>query len=349
MCLSLFWAAPSLNAQMQAQPVLGSAAQPFDATNLREPAGIGDIGLVQAGDDPAYARPDFDDSKWLPVNAKSQLGEYFPHDRPNVVWRRIHIRISPTETGLALQEYLQVIPAFEVYVNGQKLMGSGRVEPSVPYTSYAAIVARIPEAQLQSGSLVIAVRARADRSWRGGAFPGFWADQLRLGQESALRNQELLRVIGANGAEVLWNLLGLGVGIAAFVLFTAQRLHLEYLWIFLSGVQGAANSSLDIIFRVNNLPMGWVLVYYLLEFAGWILLLLICQSFLRKRFGWYQWLCAVAAVLTNAAGDAIYLYGSLPYQDMLFLVIPLEILVAAVLPWLFFRQLRRGNREVGIC
>ena len=56
-----------------------ATAQAFDATNLRQPAEIGTVGVVQAGDNPAYAQPDFDDSKWLPVDAKTLPGDYFPH------------------------------------------------------------------------------------------------------------------------------------------------------------------------------------------------------------------------------------------------------------------------------
>ncbi len=78
-------------------------AQTFDATGLREPAEIGATGLVQAGDNPAYARPDFDDSKWLPVDAKTPLRGYFPREQSTIVWHRIHINVGPCETRIALQ------------------------------------------------------------------------------------------------------------------------------------------------------------------------------------------------------------------------------------------------------
>jgi hypothetical protein len=52
-----------------------TTAQAVDATTLREPLEIGAAGLVQTGDNPAWAQPDFDDSKWLPANAKSHPSE----------------------------------------------------------------------------------------------------------------------------------------------------------------------------------------------------------------------------------------------------------------------------------
>jgi phosphoserine phosphatase RsbU/P len=348
LCLGLFGAALALKAQTQVQPVVGSAARPYDATNLREPAGIGDIGLVQAGDDPAYARPDFDDSKWLPLDAKTTLHEYFPHYRPNVVWHRIHIKVDPGETQLALQTYA-ISRAFEVYVNGEKLMGSGQVEPYVPYTFYASHIERVPETQLRSGSLVIALRVHYSRSAWASVQPGSWAPRsLALGQESALRNQSLLKVIEENEANVLEALLGLGVGLVGLALFTAQRGQFEYLWIFLGGALQAAESVLLLNLQVHNLPADQMVVLYLLDLASNVTLLFILQSFLRKRFGWLLWLCAVTALFISEAASVVSSYGGLPVQDAYMFYIPWGIVVAAVLPLLLFKQLRRGDREAGI-
>ena len=64
----------------------------FDATHLTQPADLGSTWLVHAGDDPAYARPDFDDSTWMPFDPHTSLIPLFPNAHPEVVWYRQRIR-----------------------------------------------------------------------------------------------------------------------------------------------------------------------------------------------------------------------------------------------------------------
>src|SRR5579863_4049704 len=102
----LFCGAAALNAQASPQAasraLVGSTAQPLDATGLQEPVEIGVAGLVQAGDDPEYSQPGFDDSKWHRVDAETRLSDYFPQNHTPVVWRRIHITVDPNRKQLAL-------------------------------------------------------------------------------------------------------------------------------------------------------------------------------------------------------------------------------------------------------
>src|SRR5580658_1602568 len=103
-------------------------AQAFDATNLREPADLRAKWFVQAGDDPAYARPDFDDSHWTLFDPSTSITKLFPQRKPDVIWYRLRVKVDPSQTGLALKEY-NLARAFEIYVNGEKLIASGRISP----------------------------------------------------------------------------------------------------------------------------------------------------------------------------------------------------------------------------
>jgi phosphoserine phosphatase RsbU/P len=221
-CALLVCGAAALRCQTAPHPAAGSAAQPFDATGLQEPVNIGIAGLVQAGDDPAFSQPGFDDSKWLAVDAETRLADYFPQNHPPIVWRRIHIKVDPSQKQLALQAY-SIARAFEVYVNGQRLIQCGQVEPYVAAMRSARVIVEIPAAQLQTGSLVIAIRARAPITWWTSNLPGFSAGMLALGDVGALENQNLLIMIAENSATFLENLLALGVGLVALALFIAQR------------------------------------------------------------------------------------------------------------------------------
>jgi hypothetical protein len=324
-----------------------ATAQAFDATNLRQPAEIGTVGVVQAGDNPAYAQPDFDDSKWLPVDAKTLPGDYFPRDQPPVLWRRLRVKVSPQQTDLALQAYF-ISRAFEVYVNGQKLIGSGRVEPFVAYTRNARLIARIPPEQLRTGSLLIAVRARAPRTFWSSPSPAFNGPMLALGDESTLRERSRLEMIGESAVTDLESVFALGVGLVALALFLSQRQRMEYLWIFVLGALSGLSLPFPVMGEVRNIPVSVCTLDEAFQFGIYLALLLMVQAFLRKPLGWFLWLCSIVSFLIAVGCDEVYLYGLVPHSWDAFFVIPIGIIFAGVVPILLLRQLRRGDREAGI-
>jgi len=346
LCLSLLCTATALKAQTASRSA-ASAVQPFDATGLREPVRIGAAGLAQDGDDSAYKGPDFDDSKWLPVNSKTRLREYFPRSQSPIVWRRIRVKVNPGQTDLALQAY-DISRAFEVYVNGQKLIASGQVEPYVAYTRDARLIARIPEEQLRTGILVIAIRIRAPLTTWTSATPGFRGPTLMLGEESALKDRNSLSMIGENAVPILANLLSLGVGVVALALFLSQRERREYLWIFALGMLNAAILPLLVISIIRNLPANLFISYEILRFATNLAMILMVRAFLREPFGWLLLLGTSGCCFIAYTFEVAYLYGALPYSFAVIEVIPIAIVFAVILPILLFRQLRRGDREAGI-
>ena len=323
------------------------AAQAFDASNLRTPVQLGAAGVVQVGDNPAYSQPDFDDSHWLPVDAKKSPSEYFPQQQSPIIWRRLHVKVSPQQTDLALQAYF-ISRAFEVYVNGQKLIDSGGVDPYVAYTRNARLIAHIPEAQLRTGSLVIAVRARAPLTFWSSPSHAFNGPMLTLGDESILRERNLLSMIGENAISVMENLLALGVGLVALALFISQRQRREYFWIFCLGLLNGATLPFLFLCLVRNISVNrWALVEAF-QFGIYVVLLLIVQAFLRKPLGRFLWTCSIASFFIAVACDEVFFYGLVPGSWDAFFVIPIGIIFSGVVPILLFRQLRRGDREAGI-
>jgi len=350
-CLGLLCAASLIDAQtpsqIKPQPIATSSAQPFDATNIRQPALIGTVGVVQVGDDPAYARPDFDDSSWLPVDKNTLLSEYFPHKHSPVVWRRLHVTVSPQQAGLALQAH-SLARAFEVYINGRKLIDSGGVSPYVAYTRTARLIVRIPEADLRSGNLVIAIRARAPLTWWSSFSPAFNGPMLTLGDENTLRDKNLIGEIGENAINFLNNLLALGVGLVALALFLSQRQRMEYFWIFVLGILSGAGLPLLAVSLIRNIPVSLWTLNEIFQCATYLALMLMIQAFLRKPLGWLLWLCSIVSFLIATACDEVFLYGLVPYSWEAFFVIPIGIIFSVVVPIMLFRQLRRGDREAGI-
>ncbi len=338
--------AAALNAVRLASPPL-LHAQTYDATNLRKPVQMGMTWLVHAGDNPAYAQPGFEDSQWTRFDPHNSLKTIFPQSRPSVVWYRLHLNVAPNQTGLALEEW-NLETAFEVYVNGQRLMRVGRVEPYVPYTFDAYLLRRIPDAAIATGSLVIALRVRISQlDWASG-FPGLYVYNLTLGQRSALVDRQWITVIGYNALSWLDSISGLGLGIVALALFAVQRGQREYLWIFLLSLCGLLSMPLGLYRIFHVVPVAWTFLSLPFQIGTFVFLTLIYLAILRVRFArWIQiYLGAVAAGMILSAIGMAYGVGSV--ISVLLTTTPTASLIAGVIPALLIHHFRRGNREAGI-
>jgi sigma-B regulation protein RsbU (phosphoserine phosphatase) len=336
----MFLAWPVLRAQ--------TAAPVFDASNLREPADLGSTWLVHDGDDPAYAQPGFDDSAWARFDPHNDLNTVFPHQRPSLVWFRLHVKVSPQQTGLALKE-LNISRAFEIYVNGQRLMVSGQVSPFVNYTSYARLLKRIPDRDIATGSLVIAVRVHISPiEWRNGQFPGLYASNLAVGQFDTLYRDDWLTVIGQNA--LIWadHLLLIGLGLVALVLFIAQRRQTVYLWIFALGALTLLQLPEPLIAAFRNIPTHWEITSDLLRVFSPFLWASLYFSFVHQRIGWRWSTFLIFAGVMNAISsiEGLVLTSPLPFQALTNL--PFILLLSVIVPIVLAIHIRRGNREAGI-
>jgi len=322
-------------------------AQTFDATALRQPTDLGMKWLVQAGDDPSYARADFDDSQWTPVDPSLSLKSYFPTNHPSVMWYRLHVKVAPGQTGLALEEF-NLCGAFEIYVNGEKLFENGGVTPYRPYAFAARIVKQIPDSAIATGSIVIAMRMYISGSEWVSSFPGFYPYNLVIGDETALGDHVWLKTIGDNLLNWFYEFAGLGLGIIALALFAAQRRQREYLWIFLLFAETALHAPLEFYLLFHNLPAWIAYVNGVFDLAGLFFIIAIFLAFLRMPLNrWMQGLLVLAAVgiFWNAAQTA---NGSGSALGVLLSSVAQLSLIAGVIPILVIVHWRRGNHEAGI-
>jgi sigma-B regulation protein RsbU (phosphoserine phosphatase) len=338
---------PALAALVLLVPATPARAQSFDATRLLQPTDLGVTWLVQAGDDPAFAQPGFDDSQWMRVDTNKSLKEYFPSDHPSVIWYRLHVKVAPNQTGLALAEW-NLASAFEIYVNGQKLIESGGVAPYRPYTFGARLLHRIPDAAIASGTVVIAMRVHIGTNEWAGAFPGYYPYNLTLGQQSALSDHIWLLTIGQNALTWFYWIAGLGLGVIAIALYSAQGGHREYVWIFLTFLSAAAAAPLSLYLLFHNLPAGALYWNGGFEIAKDVFLTLMFLAFLRIPVGrWIQvWLGLAAAGVLFQSWETAHGIGT--SAAMLASVTPELSLLAGVIPVLLVLHARRGNREAGI-
>jgi stage II sporulation SpoE-like protein len=325
-------------------------AQSFDATSINQTATIDSGWLIHAGDAPTYAQPGFDDSQWTLFDTKAGLRSNFPADSPSVVWYRLHVKVAPTQTGLALQVN-SFSRAFEVYVNGSRLMDSGQVAPFVPYSSQATLIAPISDDQISTGSIVIALRVHLTPSEWADTSPGISASSLTLGQEALLRQGFWLSMLGGYAVDWTWAVIVFAVSLLALMLYTAQRERIEYLWAFLLGIAEVAAVLTGFVFSVHNFPLAGLIPIDLLEISTNFLLIFVYFGFVRERISRRVWIYLAAANLLVALDQIFYLLGRHSSSAILQPIVAdivSELIPLFFIPAVLIESIRRGNREARI-
>ena len=355
----LLFCASALNVLMAGTALAGQAQAPattaaqirasaFDATHMREPHDLDSLWLVHGSDDPAYGHADFDDSQWVPFDPHSSIIALYEKTRPEIVWYRQRVRVDPGQTGLALRER-SISRAFEVYVNGERFLASGQVEPFKSYSVGARRLKRIPDRMMASGTIVIALRVHISRSeWTIGQDPGYFATNLTLGQESALYRDTWLAVIGENLFSWIDTFMQIALGAVALVLFLAQRRQMEYLWIFALGALRVAEFPYEAITLFHDIPVVWQILSGSLRIATPFFWASMYFAFVGQRIGWRFRIFLVLAGILNAYSWLEGLFGAAPSWLQPFINLPFYALLSVITPIVLIVHLRRGNREAGI-
>jgi hypothetical protein len=324
------------------------AAQSFDAATLRTPRDLDVNWLIHAGDDPAYANPAFDDSKWTVFDPHNSLTSVYPQAKPAMVWYRLHVKAGAAQSGLALREW-NISRAFEIYVNGERLIVSGQVKPFVPYSMGARMLARIPERLLAQGDLVVAMRAHiSPAEWGSGQYPGFYATNLTIGQYDTLYREDWLGIIGESTLNWIDRLLLIGLGLVALVLYLAQRRQPEYLWIAAVGVLTLLETPVPVITLFHSIPEIWEWIDALPRMVSPYIWAALYFSFVHQRLGWRWKIFLAFAGIMNAISSLQGMAFSYSAFMQLFGNLPFVILLAVVVPIVLAIHWRRGNREAGI-
>jgi hypothetical protein len=326
----------------------GEAAPPvFDASHLHQSTELGSVWLVHEGDDSAYAQPGFDDTRWARFDPNTDVKLLFPKGRPEVVWYRLHIRLGAGQTGVALLEH-NLSSAFEIYVNGRKLLQNGQVAPYHPNTYSARILVPVPDAMAATGSLTIALRVHISAAEWDTPGPGYAAENLMFGPEEGLREHLWLALIGSDGPICAILFFGFCIGIAALALYTAQRDRLEYLWIFLQSLFVVGGIPLSVLLLTRNVSARWGLVTLLLNTGSVLFEILIFLRLLHRPFGRVARILTALALLGVALAEFLQIGGENTQGASLLVQLPLLVMAALALPALAILELRRGNREAGL-
>ncbi|WP_375418319.1 ATP-binding protein [uncultured Hymenobacter sp.] len=83
-----------------------------------------------AGDNPAWARPDFNDSDWQELDLGRPQRELPPHLQTGISWLRLRLRVGDSLRRHTLLLQMGALGAWELYLNGRLLQHKGTLHPA---------------------------------------------------------------------------------------------------------------------------------------------------------------------------------------------------------------------------
>jgi phosphoserine phosphatase RsbU/P len=318
-----------------------------DASDLHQPTSFDEGWLVEAGDNPAWADPNYDDSHWHRFNAgKDSLHTLFPNKRPDIVWYRLHIEVAHHDVGLGIEEW-RLSSALEIYSNGVKILQVGSVSPYSAYDYNAHLLALIPRDQIARENIVIAVRAHISSSEWASPYPGFYYFNLVFGLAGALRQHIWLSVIGTYQLLAIDGLLILGMVVGTVLLYSAQR-RPEYLFLTLSYSATLLSMPLTFYGALHAFPAWWHVLDSLSSLFGEYLLARTYLAFIGRPVSWRMNAFLVFVSITFSAMMTLSWMNISTATTEIIGAIPFVALYSVVLPGILISAVRRGNRDASI-
>ncbi len=267
----------------------------------------------QAGDNPNFAKADFDDSKWEGIDPTRDI-YYLPQVRKSTVgWLRIHLDIDSALLNKALAFQIKQTAASEVFLNGKRLKSYGVV------SNQAEQVKAFDPAQEPSGLLfnqtnqVIAIRFSVQERLPYFAYNNpfvFFRFRIREVQDTDRFNQNRLFLQYMNliygGLFLLLGLIHLGF----FISFPKKKANLYFSLFALSA--SVANFLYFYTLRNNDIGINVyaaIIEYiFLCSFFGLFLLLSIHNLFPKPK-GLYFWFLVIYSLFGFVIGIYSFKWG----------------------------------------
>src|SRR5579862_5507378 len=362
---------PAYTAVAFGQPQSGSASAADDSLRVR--LGESSVELTgpwrfHVGDDPSWAKPEFDDSSWEEVDltpGKSGLAAGWTArghaGYSGYAWYGMQVDVEGANRSLALRMPDSFDDAYQVFVNGQQLGEFGRFSPR-GVTAYSGLPTafRLPKG-VRNGKVSIAIRM-----WMDSATPfnspdaGGLHEPPEVGFASAISTEvrldwdEVAHLVGSGFLEMLFLLMAL---LMSFALFWLDRQEKSYLWL---GLVCEATLLSNAVVLLDNFTT-WIglttsvilidVVAIPLRIALWVLFWGYWFRLERIRL-LHQLVWPLAAIL--AIGTAMLrppLYGTHVPVHMAVYLNPFLLIVKLALGVLLLLVAYRGfkrNREEGV-
>jgi hypothetical protein len=300
------------------------------------------------GDDPGFARPDFDDSHWVLHRIEKDWASEGRKGYAGYAWYRMRVVLPGSSEPLAIAIYPPA-NATEVYIDGALAGTLGRMRPEPAFTHLRTVYAIPVPAALHGRSVEVALRAWEDR--RASPYLGSGA----ASHPALLGTARDLERIAAQEQENRWlakfpdwavDMAGLCVGLFSFGLFFLQRQAREYAY---AAAYFFGFAALDVLF--------WILVQAGAEapitanassVADSVLLcfwLLFTWGFVRARADRLLYACLAAAWMVTIATPLVDVFWVIGIGGFYWIVAAMYLFLSIAVFVRLYTLARRGNRD----
>jgi len=289
---------------------------------------------MHPGDDPAWARPDMNDSNWQ--SSKAPVMGTSLTVVPGFRWYRTTVLLPPSLVGRPLAIGMGGIDeVYELYVEGVSIGRFGHWTPRPASPFDRQLIFAIPPSLVRGPTVHIALRR-----WNGatstGLFPFYTAGTARfqrppeLGSLSTIDARTAFFISNGIVRNLPWNLclfLMFIAGCAAFLLATAQRNRTAYLLLgiycvgtFLNPLVGGLIAASDSVMRRSWAPVLVLSAYFLTNLTALLFLSRLCVRFRRwlvlgavlQMFSSLAFTFAIAAQATYTTSSFWALTSAIP-------------------------------------
>jgi Stage II sporulation protein E (SpoIIE) len=353
--------APATPSKLSRPPII------FDATSLGSPLVLDKNWRIGITSNPAASSADFDDSSWAVRNAQASMQEVPDVDDSGVfssgsgakaelegnsrryAWFRLHIHLAPNHGPVALLIELPVSentsvgvtsPGLspDVFVNGLKLRPEG---PNGNDPQHYQQISRIYNLNIAPSdtSLVLVLRI-IYIPYGYGSYTGFFENRtLSLGNPTDLQRELNLwsnRNLFERLPRLIYSLLLVVLAIFLFVLYFAQKGHIEYLWLALHELVQAPIGFIEYAGSSAHLDIFWyaALVLELILISAYLFFEFL-NAFLSLRRRWYIVALRYSAPILAFVGPTLLFIGRGKFIAILLTVVFLCSLLW-IIGWFLF-------------
>jgi hypothetical protein len=294
----------------------------------------------QIGDDPAWADPFLDDSKWPLV---SPLRPWSEQKFSGVAWYRAKVRV-PVNAGPLSLYVSRIFTSFQIFADGRLVTSVGGMPPHPYALANPSRMYPMPAAHnSEPYTLTLAIRVWHWPVWadyeRGGPYPN-----LRIGSSALIQKTLNARVISASWLSVHSILLAILEGLAgltALTLYLFRRKESEFLWfsIFVLGSAGNRCFETYTVFHASG-PNVRDLVLNLFELVSLFAQIGLYYRLLEGKRDWLFW-----GAIGSGVGFSLLLAPE--YQNRLnttTLNIVIAVLSVPLTVWILSLLLRRAQQ-----
>jgi signal transduction histidine kinase len=300
----------------------------------------------QAGDNPAYVLPHYDDSKWQPIDPTLDIYDLPQMRNTSIGWLRIHFQVDSSLLHKPLAFQIRQHLASEIYLNGAQVRKYGVVSANPQMVEAYQPQYEPFGVQVTSPDQVVAIRFSFQPDLPYFSFvPPFDGFILRINSiEGASGYAKYdLRFDKFNYIEGALFLLLFLIHSAFFIVYPRQKANLFFaLSTFFVGIGNilyvAIKHSHDVAFITNAAVVNWILWWP----PYGLFLFLAIHSLFSSRRGFSFWLIVALFPL-----GIPLLFLSYKWGYILGMYVPLLIGTAEALR-ISLIAYRKGNRGVGI-